>query len=481
MPRDRRIPEVDQEDKQLLTIVKMLAPLVLKRAGTGVSFEDESNAAMAVMADVLWLHEQQRLDALVTTAERINVGERSYRRLSQPSSTTYHGLWGTHLIEEALYREEGVRNGPTIKPLDLRVGVVGGRMLPELGRKAGHLWSSETSREVEATLDTMGFRPPSRTLLEIGLRAIGDAAVAAQATLDEVVRADEAVASEVASVGVGMDRFAVRIEELLVGDSRDQALNHRKDRDYERRPPEPYSYEWRMAWAGSVTAYDAEGRALRTLRIGSDPGDDAATLAARLVDEVLHIVDQRPDAKVVCVQDGARDLEVLRKRLRDQLPEGVERHHLVDIQHLLGYLGDVVAACEPAGDPHSIFAWYSGQLLHHDDAIDRIFAGLRRRAASVPRSDRNARTAIAKALRYIRRRRPLMRYASVAAANLPIGSGATESACAVFQLRVKRPGSHWRAEGLRAVMAIRGLVTSARWDAAWTYLASWHTAEVTPA
>jgi hypothetical protein len=29
---------------------------------------------------------------------------------------------GSHRIEEALYREVGVYNGPTIKPIELRVG-----------------------------------------------------------------------------------------------------------------------------------------------------------------------------------------------------------------------------------------------------------------------------------------------------------------------------------------------------------------------
>jgi hypothetical protein len=480
MPRGERIPEVDHEDKRLVTIVKMLHALVGERAGAEASFENESGAAMSVMADALWLFEDQRLRAMVTTAERIEVGERRYQRLPQPSSATYHGKWGTHLIAEALYREEGVRNGPTIKPLDLRVGVVGERLLPDLGHGVGHLWSGETSREAEATLCALGFRPPSRTLIEVGLNAMGNAALAAQATLDEVVRVAEHVAEEVASVSVGMDRMAVRMEESLAGEAYDNALRRRKGRDYERTPTVPYEYAWRMAWVGTVTTYDAEGVALRTLRMGGAPTDDSATLAGRLVDEVLHVVAARPDTKVVCVQDGARDLEVLRKRLRDDLPESVERHHLVDLQHLLGYLGDVVAACEPPEDPHSMLDWYRVQLLRDDHAIDRIFEGLRRRAATLPRTARSARAALGKALRYIRRRRPLMRYAAVAAANLPVGSGATESACALFQLRVKRPGSHWRSDGLRAVMAIRGLVTSDRWDAAWSHLASWHIADVTP-
>jgi hypothetical protein len=122
--------------------------------------------------------------------------------------------------------------------------------------------------------------------------------------------------------------------------------------------------------------------------------------------------------------------------------------------------------------------WYRGKLLTDDGAIDDIFRGLRRRAKSTPKSAVAARKALADAIGYIRRRRPLMRYASLTRANLPVASGATESSCAVFQLRVKRPGSHWKPDGLRAVMAVRGLVTSGRWNATWTHLAAWHLAEV---
>lgn len=478
MPRTARVPEVDRQDKCLLAMVKHLGELARKLSGNGASFEDESRAAMAVMADVLWLHEHARLEARVTTAERVKVGERAYRRLAQPSSATYHGLWGTHEIHEGLYRQEGERNGPTIKPLDLRIGVVGERLLPDLGRAIGHLWSGETSREAEVTLETLGFRPPSRTLIEAGVLAIGGAVLADQAVLDEVVLADETVPDEVASVSIGMDRMAVQMEEQLTGSARDEALRRRDGRTYQRTPPDPYGYAWRMAWVGTVTTYDAEGEALRTVRLGGAPSDDPARLAERLVDEVLHIVAARPEAKVVCVQDGARDLEVLRQHLRDGLPEGIERYQVVDLHHLMGYLGDVIAACEPAGDPNDLLGWYRDKLFANDAAIDDIFRQLRRQAKSLPRAARAARTALAKALSYIRKRRHLMRYASVAAANLPVGSGATESACAVFQLRVKRPGSHWRTDGLRAVMAVRGLVSSGRWDAAWAHLATWNRAEV---
>jgi hypothetical protein len=88
-----------------------------------------------------------------------------------------------------------------------------------------------------------------------------------------------------------------------------------------------------------------------------------------------------------------------------------------------------------------------------------------------------ARQAVAAALSYIRRRRPKMRYAAHYAANLPIGSGATENTCWAMQRRVKLPGQSWEA-GLGGVLAIRGLVLSDRWEAAWQPFAAAYRKEV---
>lgn len=48
---------------------------------------------MRVMADEMWLGEEMQLQALVVTNEWLEVGERTYRRLEQPSLATYHGPW----------------------------------------------------------------------------------------------------------------------------------------------------------------------------------------------------------------------------------------------------------------------------------------------------------------------------------------------------------------------------------------------------
>ena len=67
-----------------------------------------------------------------------------------------------------------------------------------------------------------------------------------------------------------------------------------------------------------------------------------------------------------------------------------------------------------------------------------------------------------------------MRYASFYAANLPIGSGATEGTCFQMQQRVKLPGQSWQPRGLRGILAIRALVLSDRWHTAWPAYAAKH-------
>ena len=123
-------------------------------------------------------------------------------------------------------------------------------------------------------------------------------------------------------------------------------------------------------------------------------------------------------------------------------------------------------------------SWYRGELLEDDAAIDRIERNLRDKGRGLLGHDTAARKAVAAALRYIKRRKNRMRYASYYEANLLIGSGATESTCWQMQQRVKLPGQSWEPGGLSGVLAVRGLVLSDRWDAAWVPYAAEHRMEI---
>lgn len=82
------------------------------------------------------------LGALDPSEERVEVAGASYRRLHQESAETCLGLRGPVRVNRGLYRQEGVRNGPTVVPMELRAGIVEGWYTPTsapraaLGRQA---------------------------------------------------------------------------------------------------------------------------------------------------------------------------------------------------------------------------------------------------------------------------------------------------------------------------------------------------------
>lgn len=88
--------------------------------------------------------------------------------------------------------------------------------------------------------------------------------------------------------------------------------------------------------------------------------------------------------------------------------------------------------------------------------------------------DRHPRRAkIATELEYFRSNRHRMRYAELAAKNLPIGSGVVEAACKTLaSQRMKRSGMHWRQEGGQAILTLRALAQSDRFERGWAMVAA---------
>ncbi len=65
-----------------------------------------------------------------------------------------------------------------------------------------------------------------------------------------------------------------------------------------------------------------------------------------------------------------------------------------------------------------------------------------------------------------------MHYATAQAENLPIGSGVVEAACKTLATqRLKRSGMRWRQAGGQAILTLRALVQSERFEAGWELLA----------
>lgn len=463
----RSAPARAPVDAEMLEFLKRKR---LERVGPDATFEQQRDADFEIMRDLLWHAEDEALQDQVTDADEIDVDGKKYRRMQQASSATYFGRFGVHRVEEPLYREVGVRNGPTIKPVELRVGIVE-HMTPDMARIVGALTADHSSRGLERTLRTVGHVSPSRAFLQDHVTMIGSDVADVAADLEEAARGVDGAPRGIASLSCGMDRMSVRMSEVVDGTTSPRIA------PYERTPPPEKEHHFRKAWVGSVTAYAADGAELRTWRLAAEADADPNLLAERVAADVAWLVEANPGVPVHCVQDAAPELDVLPEALARALPADVDVVELVDFEHLMGYLDAVVDACDPE-DTHDMKSWYRNVLLTDDNGIDRIQQNLRRQAQRLRHDDEGARKAMAAALRYIRKRKNKMRYASLYRQSLPIGSGATESTCWQMQQRVKQPGQSWEPTGLRGVLAIRALVLSDRWDSAWSHYAQLHRSTV---
>lgn len=104
--------------------------------------------------------------------------------------------------------------------------------------------------------------------------------------------------------------------------------------------------------------------------------------------------------------------------------------------------------------------WAHGQLRTFFHNVRLLFP----RTAPLP-------APVADAMRYLFHQRMRMRYADFRQLDLPIGSGTVESACkVVVQARLKQAGMRWSRNGAQAMLALRCVLLSDRWDSTWRTL-----------
>ena len=192
-------------------------------------------------------------------------------------------------------------------------------------------------------------------------------------------------------------------------------------------------------------------------------GEDAEAFWWRVYVEALRRGLGTPAVRSVVVRgDGAHWIWD-RARAFLGLP-GVEVVEIVDIYHAYGYLWAVGHALYGAGSLQAA-AWVEplkDRLYLHGAAP--ILAAL---APLTPTTEEalNART---DAQTYFTRNVARLDYPRFVALQLPIGSGAGESACkCLVDARLKQAGMRWGVPGSQAIASLRAVQRSGRWAAFW--------------
>ncbi len=199
------------------------------------------------------------------------------------------------------------------------------------------------------------------------------------------------------------------------------------------------------------------GEPLRTIRHGRMPERNRRRPKKLAVEEVDAIPAKRPDIRPVTVADGAHDS---RRFLEGAFPHAGRAPGFFHAARSLGKATD--QACGRDGG-----------------------RGLRRRRdlRRTPRTEPGSVDRVIASLRYLARRhapsvagvagcfinnRERMDHAAHGAGNLMVGSGTVEATDRVpVTQRPRGPGMTWSLSGGEAILPLRALVMSDRFDAAW--------------
>ncbi len=375
-----------------------------------------------------------------------------HRRVMQ-SETTYHASCGDVRVARTLYRSRP--DQPCVAPVELRAGIVAGRWTPTAARQATWAVAHLTPQDAANMFEMVGCMVPSKSSLDRLPKAVSEQWEEHREAFDESLREQATIPVDAVSVGISLDGVMVPMKDGQRTEKRAATVRRGK------KPCGPAGYK--EASCATLSFYDREGIRLDTWRQARMPQKGKVDLKAWLAAETGFVLGLRPDLQLMKVSDGARDNWTFLDG--DTIPAG---ESAIDFFHAAGHLSEAMAAAYGEGSPryHARFQKLRRILLEDDDGVEKVIRALRHLHARFPRRQR-----ITKELAYFRRYRHKMRYAKLAAQNLPIGSGVVEAACKTLVTeRMKRSGMRWRLIGGQAILTFRALAQSGRFNRGWSML-----------
>jgi len=418
-------------------------------------FERELHEYIMAIERELLTEELNRYDV---TAKQVAVGGVTYR-YTVTSSETYLSAAGHITVTRNLYRPSG-RGSRSICPLELRAGIIGGHWTPRAARQAAYVMAHLTPGNSEALFDELGSMRPSRSSLDRLPKGLSPHWEAHRQEWEAALRAQETVPEEATVIAISVDGVMVRMKSGDRHAKRDLPGKHASGPTGQKE-----------AGCGTVVLYDAEGERLQTVRYGRMPEHKKVILQQQLETEVVSVLAVRPDLKRVLLSDGAKDnWRLLREVDQACGPPPQPSIEIVDYYHACDHLKEGCDATWGESTPRgkAEFERLKTLLKEADDGAERVIRVLKYHRG---RARGRKRKRLETQLTYFRNQRHRMRYIEYIRDGLPIASGVMEATCkTLVTQRLKQSGMAWTQPGGQAILTLRSLIQSDRWQPAWQLL-----------
>lgn len=217
---------------------------------------------------------------------------------------------------------------------------------------------------------------------------------------------------------------------------------------------------WREAMAGTIALYNKSGERIHTTYFAATPEYGKEEFHKRMNREIENIKRTYPMATYVGLADGAPDnWSYLEKFTSVQI---------TDFWHAKEYLKS--AGTVMFKDKLELNTWMDDrchELKHTKGSSISLLHEMKNYADQHELSDEKLEK-INKAITYFTNQSPRMKYSEYRSNGYPIGSGVTEAACkTIIKQRLCKSGMKWKQKGAAAILSLRCLDLSDRWDQFW--------------
>jgi hypothetical protein len=289
--------------------------------------------------------------------------------------------------------------------------------------------------------------------------------------LDAVRREEELPVTETKVMAVSLDGVNVRLNEP--GPKKGRPMERPKDAASMSRETASC---YKNAMVGVVSLYgevpenqESNERTPERLQgsiVARMPEEKFSTFREQLETEIHSTIARLPSNVVkILLNDGGTNLW----NYTDTTPlyDGFER--IIDFHHVLDHLSLGAEGIFGKGTPEGR-EWYrkmEGMLLDDDDGVLRVIRSLEYFLESSEYSE-SSQKLIVGCLTFMRNNSDRMEYKRFRMNGWPIGSGPVEGSCKnIVKKRMCQSGQRWSRRGGQAILSLRAIVKSNRWNHFW--------------